>query len=336
MAAFGFSVGDMIAGLKVIYASCEALRSASSSQLEYCALRAEIQSLLIALEAINDLDIEHRGTEKQWAAINASVSSCKACIDAFLRETSKYDPHLQEGAKGGWTAGYRRIKWAIYKKEDITRFRAQLERHASSINMLLITFQTQGQMGATNNAQSTQSATGMEMVTRSCALGEDNVTALLQGLTLEQRQFFRMLISQNEQLQQSLDDIRQLIRLQAAIPPQVILQKPVILLDAFGKIAPFHLDFIDSLDAFVAVLKIRSEQAGVRNSGLKKLDKREFCIRDTHRRRNIDLDRPWTSVFRPGQNVDMSMVFRRRLTPTICPECSGQNAPCEEDGEIEW
>ncbi|TPX20146.1 hypothetical protein DIZ76_016034 [Coccidioides immitis] len=321
----------MIAGLKFIYVSCEALKCASASRMEYLALRTEIQSLLTALEAIDDLDLEYRGTEKQWTAVNSSISSCKACIDDFLAKTSKYEPYLQDGAKRGWAAGYRRIKWAICKREDVAQFRMQLERHASSINMLLITFQAH----AADKPRDARTAGGMAIVARPGTTDDENITALLKGLTLEQRQFFQLLLTQNRQLQQSLDDIRHLVRLQTEIPPQVTLQKPVILLDAFGKTAPFHLDFIDSLDAFVAVLKIRSEQAGVRMGGLKKLDRREFCIRDTQRRRSLDLNRPWTKIFRPGQNVDMSMVFRRRLTPTICPECGCQNDPCVEDGEIE-
>ncbi|KMU91884.1 hypothetical protein CIHG_09736 [Coccidioides immitis H538.4] len=255
-AGFGFSVGDMIAGLKFIYVSCEALKCASASRMEYLALRTEIQSLLTALEAIDDLDLER-----------LSGKNLKA--------------HAADKPRDARTAG------------------------------------------------------GMAIVARPGTTDDENITALLKGLTLEQRQFFQLLLTQNRQLQQSLDDIRHLVRLQTEIPPQVTLQKPVILLDAFGKTAPFHLDFIDSLDAFVAVLKIRSEQAGVRMGGLKKLDRREFCIRDTQRRRSLDLNRPWTKIFRPGQNVDMSMVFRRRLTPTICPECGCQNDPCVEDGEIE-
>lgn len=370
MAAFGFSIGDVIAGLRILYVSCESLKDASSARQEYTALRTEIQSLLVALEAIEDLgweitpssttatgaespSQEHRTvekTDKQKAAICAAVSSCKGCIEEFLTRAAKYEPHLLResrhgvttttsiaagGSRDAWIAGYRKIKWAVCKREDVTRFRAQLERHASSINMLLITFQAQNQMLTSTKRH--EPTADMQLAT--CPTSrkpDDNITELLNGLTLEQRQCFQLLITQNQQLQQSLDDIRQLLRVQSLIPPQVMLQSPVVLLDAFGKTAPFHLDFIDSIDAFVAVLKIRSEQAGVRSRGLRKLDKREFCIRDTQRRRNIDLDRPWNRVFRPGQQVDMSMVFRRRVTPTLCPECGCENAPCEEDGEIEW
>ena len=111
-----------------------------------------------------------------------------------------------------------------------------------------------------------------------------------------------------------------------------------MLLDAFGKIAPFHLDFIDSLDTFVAVLKIRSRNAGVQHAGLRKIHNRELYIRDSNRRMKIDVTRPWISVFRAGQNVDMSMVYRRRLTPSTCPECGYQSEldGGYEDREIEW
>lgn len=330
--AFGFSVGDLIAGLRLIYVSCGAVRNASSAQSEYASLSSEVQSLVGALEAIDDLQLEHRGTEKQWSALKSAILSCKTCTDDFLAKIAKYQPHLREGAKGGWIAGYRKIKWAICKKEDVATFRAQLERRTSSVNMLLITFQAKEGLGS--GSRNLECSTASAVPTPET----DRTAQLLQGLTLEQRQFFQVLISQNNQLQQSLDDIRGILHMQASMPPQVFLQKPVLLLDAFGKVAPFHLDFIDSLDAFVAVLKIRSQHAGVQHAGLRKIDNREFYIRDTNRRRKIDVTRPWTSVFRPGQNVDMSMVFRRRLTPSICPEC-GCQSDCheeDEDQEIEW
>ena len=63
--AFGFSVGDLIAGLRLIYVSCGAVRSVSSAQSEYASLCSEVQSLVCALEAIDELDLERHGTDKQ-------------------------------------------------------------------------------------------------------------------------------------------------------------------------------------------------------------------------------------------------------------------------------
>ena len=42
----------------------------------------------------------------------------------------------------------------------------------------------------------------------------------------------------------------------------MLLQQPVVLHDALGWIAPLHLEFIGSVAAFLAVLKIRFEHVG--------------------------------------------------------------------------
>src|SRR5436190_9556780 len=162
---FGFSVGDILAGLKLIVVSVEAVKGAHSSQSDYASLLAEINALRSALEAIDDLDLERRGTEKQWAAMQGSITSCKNCIDEFLARVGKYQPHLQEGAKGGWVAGYRKIKWAVCRTEDVTRFRAQLERHTSSIGMLLNTFQAKETMDAARRENGSKLGSDLEVAT---------------------------------------------------------------------------------------------------------------------------------------------------------------------------
>ena len=42
-----------------------------------------------------------------------------------------------------------------------------------------------------------------------------------------------------------LRDIATMMRVSQAIPAQVLFSTPVILLDARGRCAPFHLEFID-------------------------------------------------------------------------------------------
>jgi hypothetical protein len=88
--------------------------------------------------------------------------------------------------------------------------------------------------------------------------------------------------------------------------------QPVILLDACGKVAPFQLEFIDSLEAFVAVMLIRFKKAGISQEGLQKLANLEFTLRDTRRKRPIDLTKPWCSTLKPGQLIDMNVLY-----PTI-------------------
>ena len=47
-----------------------------------------------------------------------------------------------------------------------------------------------------------------------------------------------------------------------------------------NKMAPFHLEFINSKEAFLAVLKVRFQQCGVTPKGLRKIDRFEFILCD--------------------------------------------------------
>jgi hypothetical protein len=91
-----------------------------------------------------------------------------------------------------------------------------------------------------------------------------------------------------------------------------MLQQPIILLDVCGRIALFHFEFVDSLEAFVAVMLIPFKQAGISQEGLQKLVNLEFTLRDTRRKRPINLTKPWCSILKPGQLINMNVLY-----PTI-------------------
>lgn len=326
---FGFSVGDLVTTLKLIKDSIEAVKDTKGAVSDYAQLLAEINCLRDGFEAIEDLDLVHTGSDKQRTAINGAIGACQKCVDDFLTSISKYQPHLHSNASG-LTSNYRKIKWALCRKDDVATFRAQLGRHTSSINMLLITFQTKERMASEDEERS------RAMVVKAREANRDNFTAtLLESLSIEQRQCFEILMHQNKELMRNVQELNRILHIQMSIPPQVLLQQPVILLDAFGKIAPFHLDFIDSLEVFTAVLKVRFRQAGVKQIGLSKLEKREFSIQDSRQKRFLDLSKPWSTIFQSGQQVDMSMVFHRfACLPGICPGCSSSNGGVGE--QTQW
>ncbi|KAL8769526.1 MAG: hypothetical protein Q9209_004587, partial [Squamulea sp. 1 TL-2023] len=144
-AGFGFSVGDIVGGLRLIKQSIEAVQDSKGSSADYQALIHEIDSLKDGLEAIEDLRLDQRfgPNSKQGLAVQDAVSRCWLCVDTFLSRTAKYQPWLQSDAApgSGWKANLKKIQWALCKKDDVSRFRAQLERHCSSISMLLVTLQ---------------------------------------------------------------------------------------------------------------------------------------------------------------------------------------------------
>lgn len=326
---FGFSVGDLVTGLKILKDSVEAVKDTKGASADYTALLAEISSLQDAFEAIDDLQLGSRGTPKQRLAIERAIGACQKCVEDFMTSISKYQPHLQTQTTG-LISSYRKIRWALCKKEDVALFRTKLERHTSSINMLLLSLQAHEQARASVVQGNTSS-----VVTPPDHMRDRHTNDLLQNLSVEQRQCFEILMQQNKELMRNVRDLHRMLQMHMAIPPQVLLQQPVILLDAFGKIAPFHLEFIDSLETFTAVLKIRFRKAGVKLPGLAKVDNREYTIQETRDKRPIDVEKPWSEVFRPGHEVDMSMVFHRfACPPSKCPGCSKNNENGEE--QVQW
>ncbi|KAI4194805.1 MAG: hypothetical protein LQ348_002564 [Seirophora lacunosa] len=117
-------------------------------------------------------------------------------------------------------------------------------------------------------------------------------------MNIEQRQLFQSLVESNRQLVHAnarmayeLQQMRGAVQLQLELPPQVLLQKPVTLLDACGKVSAFHLDFINCAEAFLAVLRIRFQQYGVNDRAIRMLDESQFVLEDHNGK--LDLSRPW-------------------------------------------
>ena len=172
-----------------------------------------------------------------------------------------------------------------------------------------------------------------------------------QNETLHQE--IKDLQTQNSVLVNHILDVKKYLRIQRQVPPQVLLQQPVILNDALGRIAPFHLEFIDSVEAFLAVLQIRFEHVG-----RPKISRLEFDLRDTANQKVIGLRKSWKGVFRvrflrsllevsrvstrtdgqqAGQHIDMSMLFALSHDQTSCPGCLyEEQTPFEEGETVQW
>ncbi|KAF2432653.1 hypothetical protein EJ08DRAFT_648083 [Tothia fuscella] len=148
----------------------------------------------------------------------------------------------------------------------------------------------------------------------------------------DQRLLFSMVcqsLTQNGTLLQHIMEIKSTLLLERCMPPQVPLQEPVILHDALGRATPFHLDFINSSKAFIAVLRVRFE-----HKGIQKIERDEFLLEDAVKNRELSLRAtPWESLFKPGQYVNMSMIFQETSAPWTCPSCSQAN-PKECDSKM--
>jgi hypothetical protein len=140
---FGISVGDFIASVELIHDVLEALKESNGSSANFRELVCELYSLERALLAVKALESLSSPTASSLDAIKQVAAQCQVTVDTFLHKNRKFFPTLgTTGSKHKWKGVLHKIKWCIYRREEVEQFRAALGGHTSSINMLLLTEQT--------------------------------------------------------------------------------------------------------------------------------------------------------------------------------------------------
>ena len=324
-APIGFSVGDLIAGINLIIISVRAVRDGGGAVAEYQAISEELESLKAGLQAVDDLCL-HEATPQLQTSIHEAVQRTQRCIEDFIKKNTKYQPWLRPDRRG-WKTNLNRIKWTLCRKDDLVKFRSQLERHSSSTNTLLAVVLVRQSL-AIHQGQQTIQKSSFDMQTQ---LGL--ITKLTNKLSKQQADLLQQQLSPEVRGSDSAVNSQPTLRQHQEIPRGVMLQNPVVMLDACGRVSAFHLDFIDSKDAFIAVLKVKFKQYGVSEDGLRKLDRSEFAV--CSRQKYLSMSRPWQAIFKPGQSVDMSMIFHRPTPRDSCPSCGYEN-PCQENSDTDW
>jgi hypothetical protein len=113
---------------------------------------------------------------------------------------------------------------------------------------------------------------------------------------------------------------------QAALPSRLersLIDEPFILEDALGRVAPVHLQFVTSWEAFNAVLEIRFRGL----QGHQKIIRQQYGLQDRATGRELEQSRNWERALLPGQRVEMSIVFHSEELPVAasggvtCPGC---------------
>ncbi|KAH5540271.1 hypothetical protein HBI27_106670 [Parastagonospora nodorum] len=102
----------------------------------------------------------------------------------------------------------------------------------------------------------------------------------LRQLGTELKVFMRRIIAMN------IATYHAVISIQAALPSRLersLIEEPFVLEDAIGRIAPVHLQFVTSWDAFNAVLEIRFRDM----QGSKKVKQKQYGLQDRATKRDI-------------------------------------------------
>lgn len=138
---FGFSAGDFIAALNLVSTVVDALRDSGESSTEYREIISQLFSLETALISVKRIELDDAQQAERIALMQAA-SQCQRTIDAFWDKIKKYQPSLRAGGTGSRIKdGWRKVRWALCRKEDLVKFKADLMGHTESIEMLLTTVQ---------------------------------------------------------------------------------------------------------------------------------------------------------------------------------------------------
>lgn len=143
MATFGWSVGDCVSACILIKDVIVALDDSRGSAAEYQELCRELWSLDRALLEVHQLASSSEKTIELNAiqqTVGRAAAQCKDCIDSFLKNIKGYQRPLQDGGSSSkFRDAVGKIRWSFTQKEEVAKFRAEINAHASAINMLLIT-----------------------------------------------------------------------------------------------------------------------------------------------------------------------------------------------------
>lgn len=144
MGPFGFSVGDFITGVNLLIDAVHSLSDTYGAQADYKELGRELQSLNSGLDGIKALSLDSTQTIG-ISAVNAAVDKCHACVEDFVQRNSKFKS-LETTSGKKWSLATvkkcgRGVQWAVWKRDDVAKFRDQVQYHSGAIGMLLATLQ---------------------------------------------------------------------------------------------------------------------------------------------------------------------------------------------------
>ncbi|KAH8819392.1 hypothetical protein F5884DRAFT_10370 [Xylogone sp. PMI_703] len=343
------SIGDIISVCLLAKDLVEALNNSRGAAKEYQEIIRELWGLERALLQI-DLLSRTCDTSPELNALNEtarrSAEDCRLSIASFLQKVKKYEPSLRENGSGNlFRDTSRKIQWQMMQSGDLSKFRAEIGAHSQSISMLLATWSVKAisindrKLNArlTNSESKTEDemkkqtnvvAEIRDRLTENTRLLSTVATKVTESLRFE---WFRQLgtelkIMMSKIFRTNIATYEAVVAIQRVLPSNLertMFREPFILEDAIGRISPVHMDFINSWEAFDAILRLRFENV----QGYKKVQNNEYILQEHATRREIARTRPWNLAFLPGQRVDMSLIFTKKAeeaeaTPsTSCPNC---------------
>ncbi|KAF2814381.1 uncharacterized protein BDZ99DRAFT_568011 [Mytilinidion resinicola] len=343
------SVGDIISVSLLVKDLLLALNDSRGSAAEYQAVVRELYILDTALLQVVQLSRSHRATPELQAlceTASRTVEKCRVSVDGFTKRIRKFNSSLSATGSGSAVKhAARKIQWHISRKDEVVRFRTELSAYTNSMNMLLATANVTLLKVTNDHLDSQITASGHriqsslenqdEVLEEVRARLEDNDQLITAGNTLagtmsERLEWIKNLgsdlkIFMTRLIAGNLAIFREVVAIRKSLTAlhRPLSEDPFILEDALGRVAPVHLRFITSWEAFDAVLEIRFK--GLK--GYSQVRRKQFVIQEQSTRREIDRTSLWEGAFFSGQRVDMSLIFQSDTKEAdnkklvSCPNC---------------
>ena len=144
MVAFGFSVGDFIAGINLLIEAASSMSNTHGAQADYQGLSRQLRNLTNSLDCIQALN-QNLLQPTQAAALDTALKDCRRSVDDFVQTNKKFKD-LQNATGGQWSLATlkrqgRKIQWALWKKADVIKFQCTIQTHAAALQSLLASIQ---------------------------------------------------------------------------------------------------------------------------------------------------------------------------------------------------
>lgn len=140
-AAFGFSTGDFVAGIRLVGDVIEALKETAGASSAYQALISELYLLQYLLILVRRLHLNESASARP--VILQVVANFQHTIDSFLQKKAKFAPHLSQGGSILKSKNaLRRVQWRFFREKDVRALRSDLTLQIGVINTLLTVNQT--------------------------------------------------------------------------------------------------------------------------------------------------------------------------------------------------
>ncbi|KAE9362640.1 hypothetical protein N431DRAFT_424419 [Stipitochalara longipes BDJ] len=328
---FGFSVGDCIAVCLLIRDAVKALDDSRGASAEYQEVIRELWAFDRALLEIELLSRTYESTIELNAlscTARQTAEKCRVCIEGFLDTCKGYNKALRQGGSGSVLRGIKgKVSWSILRKDNLSKFRTQINAHASVLNMLLLTANllvsrhlNDKKLNERLNTSDYQLNQKLDNNTRRLEVQGSALTRLSNGIL---RTYFLTLGTELKSLMNkiwtiSFGSYKILLNIQTRLPRDFgpcWVQEPVTFIDALGRVAPIHIELVNSWEVFEVSLEARFLNLPRAN----KIKSGEYAISDSASKRDLVRSQAFTSAFLPGRRINMSMLFQEYRSDNSCP-----------------